>query len=233
MSKLRKIIVRVKLRIPHVFDVSQTEGDDLPSVVGELDGSVEGYEDLMSALKDVSPVPVAFEAMEPDTKGYFHRVDKRIALAEGQSQIQSVKTCIHEIAHATLHDPDMQEAMADTGDLPDRRTREVQAESVAFTVCSYLGLDTSDYSFGYIAEWSAGKETSALKDSIECIRAASSGLIEGIDTRMAQIREARGQTREVPLATRALQTRTSSTALLGPSTQQRHVPQREAAAQAR
>lgn len=220
-------------KVVSVFDVSQTEGDDLPSVVGELDGSVEGYEDLMSVLKDVSPVPIAFEAMGPDTKGYFHRVEKRIALAEGQSQIQSVKTCIHEIAHATLHDPDMQEAVVDTGDLPNRRTREVQAESVAFTVCSYLGLDTSDYSFGYIAEWSASKETSELKDSIECIRAASSGLIEGIGTRMAQMREVREQARDMPLAARALQTRIASTAILHPSTQQRHVPQREAAAQAR
>ena len=151
-------------KVVSVFDVSQTEGKEIPDIaVNMLTGDVEHYKDVFAALEKTSPVPVAFEKIEGGAHGYYHLDDKRIALDEGMSELQTLKTLIHEIAHAKLHDIDLNAPLEDLENRPDRRTREVQAESIAYTVCQHYGLDTSDYSFGYVAGWSAGRELAELK----------------------------------------------------------------------
>ena len=137
-----------------VFDVSQTEGKELPDLgIKELTGDVEQYQNFFAALERTSPFDISFEALGGSVKGRCNYEEKRIFINEGMDELQNIKTAIHEIAHATLHDTAL--AMPER---PDRRTREVQAESVAYAVCQHYGLDTSDYSFGYIAGWSSGKE---------------------------------------------------------------------------
>lgn len=175
-----QIITRFK--VVNVFDICQTEGKELPRLgVDALKGDVEHYEAFYHSLEKTSPVPMAFEAIKDASHGYYDLVDKRIAIKAGLSQLQTIKTAIHEIAHATLH--------ADKNSNTDRSTAEVQAESIAYTVCSYYGLDTSDYSFGYVAGWSRGKEIKELKDSLEIIRKTSSQIITDIDKHFSQIQE--------------------------------------------
>lgn len=144
-------------KVVSVFDVSQTEGKELPDIaVDALTGDVEQYSDFFAALEKTSPVPIGFEKIEGGAHGYYHLEDKRIALDEGMSELQTLKTAIHEIAHAKLHDIDLNAPKDEQQPRVDRRTREVEAESVAYTVCQHYGLDTSDYSFGYVAGWSSG-----------------------------------------------------------------------------
>ena len=177
-------------KVVSVFDVSQTEGKELPSIaVDTLTGNVELYEDFFKALKATSPVPIAFEKIEGGAHGYYHLEDKRIAIDEGMSELQTLKTAIHEIAHAKLHDIDLTSPM-DEQTRVDRRTREVEAESVAYTVCQHYGLDTSDYSFGYVAGWSSGRELAELKSSLETIRSAAAEIINSIDKELAEIQKA-------------------------------------------
>lgn len=179
-------------RVVTVFDVSQTEGKEIPDIaVSELTGSVEQYQDFFTALEKVSPVPIAFENIEGGAHGYYHLEEKRIAIDEGMSELQTLKTAIHEIAHAKLHAIDKDAPATEQADRPDRRTREVQAESVAYAVCQHYGLDTSDYSFGYVAGWSSGRELSELKASLETIRKAANELITDIDGHLAQLRQER------------------------------------------
>ena len=179
-------------RVVTVFDVSQTEGKEIPDIaVSELTGSVEQYQDFFAALEKVSPVPIAFENIEGGAHGYYHLEEKRIAIDEGMSELQTLKTAIHEIAHAKLHAIDKDAPATEQADRPDRRTREVQAESVAYAVCQHYGLDTSDYSFGYVAGWSSGRELSELKASLETIRKAANELITDIDGHLAQLRQER------------------------------------------
>ena len=175
-----------------VYDVSQTEGKELPTLgVDELLRSVENYADFFAALEKSSPVPIAFEQIEGGAHGYYHLEDKRIALDEGMSELQTLKTTIHEIAHAKLHDIDINAPAEERANRPDRRTREVEAESVAYTVCQHYGLDTSDYSFGYVAGWSSGREMSELKSSLETIRATAAEIIDSIDAHLAEIQKER------------------------------------------
>ena len=177
-------------KVVSVFDVSQTEGEPLPSIaVNELSGSVQDYQDFFKALEQSSPVPIGFEGIEGGAHGYFHLLDNRIAIQEGMSQLQTIKTAIHEIAHAKLHaiDPDDPEQ----ANRPDSRTREVQAESVAYAVCQHYGLDTSEYSFGYVAGWSSGRELAELKASLEVIRSAAHELISALDEHLAELRQQR------------------------------------------
>ena len=179
-------------KVVSVFDVSQTEGREIPDIaVDELTGSVERYQDFFTALERTSPVPIAFENIESGAHGYYHLEEKRIAIDEGMSELQNLKTAIHEIAHATLHAIDKDATPEELADRPDRRTREVQAESVAYAVCQHYGLDTSDYSFGYVAGWSSGKELSELKASLETIRATANDLITKIDGHLAQLQQER------------------------------------------
>ena len=184
-------------KVVSVFDVSQTEGRELPDIaVDELAGDVDRYKDFFAALEQTSPVPIGFENIEGNSHGYYHLEEKRIAIQEGMSELQTLKTAIHEIAHAKLHDIDLNAPKEDLADRPDRRTREVQAESVAYTVCQHYGLDTSDYSFGYVAGWSSGRELSELKSSLETIRRAAAEIIDSIDANIAELQQAREQTNQ-------------------------------------
>ena len=178
-------------KVVSVFDVSQTEGKELPDIaVDELTGDVDRYKDFFAALEKTSPVPIAFENIEGGSHGYYHLEDKRIAINEGMSELQTLKTAIHEIAHAKLHDIDLNAPKDEQQPRVDRRTREVEAESVAYTVCQHYGLDTSDYSFGYVAGWSSGRELSELKSSLETIRSAAAEIINSIDENLAELQKA-------------------------------------------
>ena len=173
-------------RAVSVFDVSQTDGKPIPELeVNELLSTVEGYEDFVQALMNISPVPIAFEDIPGDSKGYFSTAEKRIAVQENMSESQTLKTMVHEVAHSMLHDKEVNQSM----DIPvkDRNTKEVEAESVAFTVCQHFGIDTSDYSFGYIAGWSNGRNMKELKSSLDTIRKTASELITGIEGAMQEL----------------------------------------------
>ena len=179
-------------KIVSVFDVSQTEGEPLPSIgVEELTGSVERYGEFFKALEQTSPVPIGFEDIPGGSHGYYHLTEKRIAIQEGMSELQTLKTAIHEIAHSKLHAIDPEAPAIEQADRPDSRTREVQAESVAYAVCQHYGLDTSDYSFGYVAGWSSGKDLKELKASLETIRATAHELITTIDGHLAELQQQR------------------------------------------
>ncbi len=188
-------------KIVSVFDVSQTEGEPLPSLgVEELTGGVEQYQDFFKALEQTSPVPIGFEDIPGGSHGYYHLTEKRIAIQEGMSELQTVKTAIHEIAHSKLHAIDPEATPAEQAARPDSRTREVQAESVAYAVCQHYGLDTSDYSFGYVAGWSSGKDLKELRASLETIRATAHELITAIDGHLAELQQQRQAQQEQPEA---------------------------------
>ena len=179
-------------KVVSVFDVSQTEGKELPNLsVSELTGDVEQYRDFFAALERTSPFSITFETLYGGAKGRCYYEENRIAIHEGMSELQNIKTAIHEISHATMHD-----TAPDDPTRPDRRTREVQAESVAYAVCQHYGLDTSDYSFGYVAGWSSGKELSELKGSLETIRSTAAKLIETIDGHFAEIQQEKAAVQE-------------------------------------
>ena len=179
-------------KVVSVFDVSQTEGKELPDLsVSELTGDVEQYRDFFAALERTSPFAIAFETLDGGAKGRCYYEENRIAIHEGMSELQNIKTAIHEISHATMHD-----TAPDDPTRHDRRTREVQAESVAYAVCQHYGLDTSDYSFGYVAGWSSGKELSELKGSLETIRSTAAKLIETIDGHFAEIQQEKAAVQE-------------------------------------
>ena len=178
-------------KVVSVFDVSQTEGKELPDIaVDELTGDVDRYKDFFAALEKTSPVPIAFENIEGGSHGYYHLEDKRIAINEGMSELQTLKTTIHEIAHAKLHDVDLN-APPEQQNRVDRHTCEVEAESVAYTVCQHFGLDTSDYSFGYVAGWSSGKEMTELKASLETIQTTAKELITEIEGHFTELQQQR------------------------------------------
>ncbi len=179
-------------KVVTVFDISQTEGKDFPMpYISELTGDVQQYQDFFAALERTSPYPISIEPISDGAKGRCFYAKQRIAINEGMSELQTLKTAIHEIAHAKLHAIDREAPAEEQAARPDRSTREVQAESVAYTVCQYYGLDTSDYSFGYVADWSSGRELSELKASLETIRATASELITEIDGHLAQLQQER------------------------------------------
>lgn len=157
-----------------VFDISQTDGEEVPEICKDLTGNVDGYNELIEKLIAVSPVSVGYEDIKSAAKGYFSPIENKIVIKQGMSEEQTVKTMIHEIAHSLLHGNDGEEKEADS------RTKEVQAESVAYTVCRMLGLNTEEYSFGYIAGWSEGKESKELNQSMEVIRNTANKIMEGI-----------------------------------------------------
>ncbi|HAX0931256.1 TPA: DUF4316 domain-containing protein [Enterococcus faecium] len=179
-------------KVVTVFDISQTEGKDFPMpYISELTGDVQQYQDFFAALERTSPYPISIEPISDGAKGRCFYAKQRIAINEGMSELQTLKTAIHEIAHAKLHAIDREAPAEEQAARPDRSTREVQAESVAYTVCQYYGQDTSDYSFGYVADWSSGRELSELKASLETIRATASELITEIDGHFAQLQQER------------------------------------------
>lgn len=177
-----KEIVVPAFKLTTVFDISQTEGEDLPMLgTDRLVGNVSDYGKFFETLKNISPVPISLEDIQGGANGYYHQIEKRIAVQENMSEVQTVKTVVHEIAHAKLH------AIPENKDEAvkiDRRTREVQAESVAYTVCQHFGIDTSDYSFGYIAGWSSGRETEELKQSLEVIQNTAAEFIDAIEEKL-------------------------------------------------
>ena len=193
----KPIVEEVERVIPNfkvvsVFDVSQTSGKEIPSLgVDELSGNVTDYEKLFDALKEVSPVPIKFAEIDGSAKGFFHQEDKSITIKEGMSEAQTVKTAIHEIAHAMLHDKDLKKS--DLEKPKDRATEEVEAESIAYTVCQHFGVDTSDYSFAYVASWGSGKDTPELKASLETIRSTASELITQISDKYLGIEKDKTQ----------------------------------------
>ena len=189
--KEEKEITVPAFKVITVFDISQTEGKEFPDLsVKPLLADVEQYEDFFAALEKASPVPITFEQITNGANGYFSLTDKRIAIKEGVSELQAVKTAIHEIAHAKLHDVDLN-APPEEQNRVDRHTREVEAESVAYTVCQHFGLDTSDYSFGYVAGWSSGKEMTELKASLETIQATAKELITEIEGHFTELQQQR------------------------------------------
>ena len=245
-------VMRPAFKVVSVFDISQTDGKELPDIiVDELSGSVENYAAFFEALKQESPAPIAFEDIPGGAKGYFSPVENRIAIQEGMSEIQTIKTVIHEIAHAKLHSIDRPEPeptwkivmISDGGTKrdflsgfaseteaneaaeregwrfvdenrfewrleveedtsavqemrKDRHTKEVEAESVAYTVCQRYGIETSDYSFGYIAGWSSDKETKELKGSLETIRKTAAEMIDSIDAKLKVLLSEKAQSAE-------------------------------------
>lgn len=181
-----KVEVKVNAFKPvSTFDISQTDGEPVPRLgVDELVGTVEGYETLMEAIKQASPVPISFENIESGAKGYFHVEENRIAIQEGMSEAQTVKTALHEASHATLHNKEAQNA---DNDKKTRNQKECEAESVAYVVCQHYGVDTAEYSFSYVAGWSSDKEVPELKASLDTIRMAASDLIGKIDDKIAEL----------------------------------------------
>lgn len=174
-----------RFRVGTVFDVSQTDGKPLPEfVVEDLTASVENYEAFMKAITDVSPVPVRFDEIEGEAQGYYHLVDKEIVIQEGMSEGQTMKTAIHEVSHAKLHD---REIMEELGVQKDKLTREVEAESIAYCVCQYFGLDTSEYSFPYIGSWSSGKDMKELRASMDTIRKTAGEFIDSMTEVLQQL----------------------------------------------
>lgn len=176
-------------KVTTVFDISQTDGEPLPQLgVDELQGGVDNYKNFYAALEKVSPVPIGFEQIESGANGYFSSTEQRIAVQENMSELQTVKTLIHEVAHAKLHNITPEEIK----DLPpeerkDRHTKEVEAESIAYTVCMHYGLDTSDYTFGYVAGWSSTKELPELQASLITIQKTANEIISGIDEHFAEL----------------------------------------------
>lgn len=158
-------------RAVNVFNLSQTDGDKLPDICTALDGSIEDFDGTLKKLEKLSPVPVSFEDIKGGANGYFSHADKRIVVKAGMSEKMTVKTLVHEISHALLHAGD---------EKLDKRTKEVQAESVAYVVCKSLGIDSSEYSFGYVAGWSGGKEVKELISSMETIRKTARTIIDAL-----------------------------------------------------
>jgi DNA repair protein RadC len=186
-----------RFRVVSVFDVSQTDGKPLPQLASTLTGDVKQYDVFMEALKRSSPVPIFFEAMSASTDGYFSQGRQKIAIRDDMSEIQTVSAAIHEIAHAKLHNlkPDQAKDHGEAGKAPekpkDRRTEEVEAESVSFAVCAYYGIATDENSFGYIAAWSKDKDLPELKASLETISKTSALLIDDIDRHFKEITQER------------------------------------------
>lgn len=194
--KERTLVQFLKYRMVTVFDISQTEGRSLPSLgISELSGNVSRFEELETAITKISPVPVLYEAPPGAAKGCFNPVTEEILIRPGMSQTQTVKTMLHEISHATLH-------RHKNGEMPSkgRHTREVEAESVAYVVCQHFGIDTSEYSFGYVAGWSSDKELDELKASLDTIRTCAADLIDAIEARCPSLDPQKKQYRTKHLA---------------------------------
>ncbi len=180
-----------------VFDVSQTDGKPLPQLATDLTGNVQQFEVFIEALRRSSPVPMEIKPLPENMDGVFHNDTQSIEIREGMSQVQTICAAVHEITHAKLHNREQARlAAAAGGEEPpkpkDRKTEEVEAESVSFTVCQYYGIDTATNSMGYIATWSSGKDLKELKASLETITKTASGLIQDIDRHFAEICKERG-----------------------------------------
>ena len=188
-GNIKREIVEVTIphfKIGHTFDVNQTEGKPLVELSQQLTGELTDYQkELRDALLQISPVPVSFQPIEGSTNGFYSLDKNEITVDSTLSEKQSVKTLIHEIAHATIHNINIPDAPKDSP------TREVQAESIAYVVCQYFGMDVSDYSFGYIAGWSTGKDIKELKQSLEIIHNTSNDIISKVEQTLSQTKSAK------------------------------------------
>ena len=173
VMKERKEISRASFKAISIFDISQTEGKPLPELAKELQGEIPDYKILMDSIHEVAPVPIRFDTWNETKKGHYDLAKREIVIKSGMSELQTVKTAIHETAHSILH--------KDVAHAKDPSTMEIEAESVAFICCQHLGLDTSDYSFGYLAGWSSNKELPELKASLQTIQKTAHGVIEQLD----------------------------------------------------
>lgn len=169
----------------YVFDVSQTSGDPVPTLATELDENVDSFEEMKEVLISISPVPVSFEVINGGANGYYSPTAGKIVIDERLPQLQMLKTMVHEIAHATL-------GHGSKEDKWDRQTKEVQAESVAYWVTQMIGLDTSEYSFGYISGWSKDKEVSELKESLDVIKQTADKISSSIEEKIRELRSEKG-----------------------------------------
>lgn len=170
-----------------VFDIEQTTGEPIQTLAPEiLTAAVEDFDLFLQAIREISPVPIRFDAIEGSANGYYHNLDKEIVIKKDMSQSQTLKTAIHETAHARLHDKEIMESQ---GIEKDRLTKEVEAESVAYCVCSAFELDTSEYSFTYIAGWSSGKEMRELKASMDVIRKTAGEMIDELTEKIEMMLE--------------------------------------------
>lgn len=185
-------------RPAYVFDVSQTSGDPLPTLATMLSGGVEDFEKMKDILIAISPVPISFEEITGGANGYFSPATQSIVVKEGMSELQTIKTMIHEIAHATL-------GHGGKDDKWDRETKEVQAESVAYWVTQMVGLDTSDYSFGYISGWSKDREVTELKENLDLIKTTADKISADLERELSKTAE---KTKDIePEAEQAEQTK--------------------------
>lgn len=189
-----KVEVTIRaFKVVKTFDLAQTDGKELPTIgPNELVGSIDGYPKLLQALQEISPVPVSFELIDGGAKGYYNLENKSIVIQDGMSEVQTIKTLLHEMAHQKLHDKD---TVPEAKDIT-RNGKEVEAESVAYVVCQHYGINTSDYSFSYVAGWSEGKETPELKASLDKIRQTASEFIYQIDQRMEVLMAEKEQVQE-------------------------------------
>lgn len=181
----QKQITYASFRPITIFDVSQTEGEPLPELVTELKKKALNYPLLMNIIKSTSPVPIRFESWEGLAKGYYNRTSDEIVIKDGMSESQTLKTALHETAHSILH--------ADKKNLKDPATKEIKAESVAFIVCNHFGIDTSDYSFAYLASWSSSKELPELRASLKTIQTTAHDLIDRMDEQIQRHMEIQRQ----------------------------------------
>ena len=183
-----KVVAVPRYKVVSTYDISQTEGKPLPSIATPLTGNMERYDDFMAALAQVSPVPIGFGDISGSAHGYYDLKEKRIAVREGMSEQQTLKTLIHEVSHAKLHDFDIKAPPDERPDI-DRQTMECQAEAVAFVCCERFGLDTSGYSFGYIAGWSSDRELKELRSSLEIIRNTAAEIIDSVEGCLQEMRQ--------------------------------------------
>ena len=180
-EKESAIIKRQRFKIAYVFDLSQTEGKELPTLgVDELTGDVEGFDSIFHAVEVLSPVPIHFREAQA-SKGCYNHLEQCIYVNEGMSQVQTLKTLIHETAHAKLHALPVENGKIIGKPDKDGPTREVEAESIAYVVCQHFGIDTSDYSFAYVTGWSRDKELPELKASLDCISTTAAEIIDALE----------------------------------------------------
>lgn len=188
---------QVEVTVPHfkavtVFDIAQTSGEPIQTLAPELlTAAVQDFDSFMQAIQKISPVPIRFDEIDGNANGYYHNADKEIVIKKGLSESQTLKTAIHETAHAKLHDREIMESL---GVEKDRLTKEVEAESVAYCVCSSFGLDTSDYSFPYIAGWSSSREMKEMKASMDVIRKTAGEMIDRLTEELEIILEEKQKT---------------------------------------
>lgn len=197
--KTTEVEVKIPVfKVSYVYDISQTYGKELPTLgVAELGNTVDRAKDYIDSLKKVSPVPIEFGVTNGDSKGFYSPSNQSITIKDGMSDAQTIKTMVHEISHAKLHNP---EALKKEGKRKSKGTIEMEAESVAYIVCQHFGIDTSDYSFGYIAGWSEGKGTEELKESMQSIRETSSEMIYRIEGNLRAIDRDKAKQEEVSIS---------------------------------